>query len=239
MLTIYICDDNFHFASELENLIHLYFANGTTEYKIGIFTNGTTFLEEAKKFAVDIVFMDILLEKECGIDISRELRAISELEDTAIIYVSSIEMYTKELIRTRPTEYINKPVQFKDLKEVLDACQLRLKRRRTSITVIHDRNRSNIRISDILYIESLGRTCTIVTGKGKVVCYAKLSDLHRQIGKPSFLEIHKSFVVNFDHVQSYSYDEVVLNDGKVLGISQTRRKKVRESYLAYSQGEAK
>lgn len=239
MITIGICDDNIDFAFKLERLIDQYFDASGVEYKVEIFSSGMAFLDHSDAGTVDILFLDILLGSESGIDIGAEMRNREGLEETLIIYVSTIEKYTKELIRTRPTEYLAKPIEFTKLKTVLDDCLRRLNKRDDSISVSYKRDKHKIRISDIVYIESKARICEIVTARGTVMCYAKLADVGQQIGDSGFIQIHKSYIVNFKYVSYYNYEEIILFDGKKLTISQSRRKIVRSKYMLYAKGDTK
>lgn len=236
MISLCVCDDDLEFAFAMEKMIERYFEASGAEYQVDVFADGKSFLKRAQSH-VDIVFMDVMLEQESGVDVSTELRKRSVLNDTIIIYVSSVEQYTKALIQTRPTEYLQKPVRFAEVKRVLDECLARVEKRPPTITVVYNRNKLSIRVQDILYVESKGRICRVVMKTQSVQCYAKLADLKQAIGDSAFIEIHKSFLVNFAHVGRYVYEEVELDNGEVLPISQTRRKAVRESYLYLTQGE--
>ena len=46
----------------------------------------------------------------------------------------------------------------------------------------------------------------------------------------SFLRIHQSFLVNYRHISKLGYDFVEVDNGKIISISEDRRKKIREQY---------
>lgn len=236
MIFISICDDSFEFAADLEKLLEAYFENISLQCQIDTYLSGQEFLNKTQSSSVDILFLDIMLGQESGIDIGAEVRNISHMEDTLIIYVSSVEQYTRKLIQTRPMEYLCKPVQFQELKTVLDFCLHKLNKKDSYITVSYKRNTYNIRIKDIVYIESNGRFCEIFTRESVIKCYAKLQDLKEMIIDSAFIEVHKSYLINFAQVAHYSYEEVTLQNGATLAISQKRRKDVRNKYLLYTQG---
>ena len=41
-------------------------------------------------------------------------------------------------------------------------------------------------------------------------------------------KLHRSYLINFNHISIFRYDEVVMSNGDILPISQSRRKAIRE-----------
>ena len=58
----------------------------------------------------------------------------------------------------------------------------------------------------------------------------KLKDV-ADVTEEYFLLIHKSYLINMEHVEHYEYDNVVMKDKTRLSISKANRKKVRERLL--------
>ena len=57
--------------------------------------------------------------------------------------------------------------------------------------------------------------------------YAPLKDIYEELKVKKFFYCHKSILVNYDRVAEFRYDRLVLDNGKELEISQSKRKEVR------------
>lgn len=75
-----------------------------------------------------------------------------------------------------------------------------------------------VRPEDIIYIEGLGNYITIyLSGDKKLISYSSLKDIHK-ILPTSFVRTHKSFIVNKDHIISYTDDNVEIS-GRIIPVS--------------------
>ena len=75
------------------------------------------------------------------------------------------------------------------------------------------------------------RKVRIHAGAEEIEAYASLSDLSAEL-PASFIQCHKSFLVNMDHVKELKADSVVLSSNQVVPVSQKRRKFVREAVFS-------
>lgn len=64
---------------------------------------------------------------------------------------------------------------------------------------------------DIMYIEGLGNYVTFVLEDRKIISYISLKEAINFLPE-NFIRIHKSFIVNKDHILSYNYEDVQLGD---------------------------
>ena len=67
--------------------------------------------------------------------------------------------------------------------------------------------------SNIFFIEVIGKNCNVV-GKDY-----------------GFIQIHKSFLVNYKYIFQIRSNEVVMDDGKILPLSKYRAKEVKEKFI--------
>ena len=57
-----------------------------------------------------------------------------------------------------------------------------------------------LRLSDIVYVESYKRYLLIHTKKDEYKQYGKISDMEKMLCEKGFLRSHKSYLVNLEHV---------------------------------------
>jgi hypothetical protein len=90
-----------------------------------------------------------------------------------------------------------------------------------------NRKMVKIPLDEIYYIESLADYIQVNTVRDQIVSKEKISNIEQML--PSkFLRIHRSFIVNKEKINSYTYNEVVVDDTE-LNIGRSYRKKVRVS----------
>ncbi len=95
------------------------------------------------------------------------------------------------------------------------------------IEVKAERSVHRLRFDDILYVQGMGNYVTYyLNGGDKKVVYSSLKDSQQQL--PSqFVRLHRSYIANKDHIDSYNQEQVV-----VAGHSLPRGKDVADSVLA-------
>ena len=90
-------------------------------------------------------------------------------------------------------------------------------------TIRSDRKNRIIRFRDVTYLESMSDYVRIFLVPGEmVVTRETISGLHEKL-PPYFIRIHRSYIINTAHVDSYSR-EVIITGGKELPVSRTYRK---------------
>ena len=69
--------------------------------------------------------------------------------------------------------------------------------------------------------------------KGEEYFYGKISDIIQKVAKYQFIQIHRSYIINYAHTRVFRYDEVVMSNSITLPISQLRRKKLEKLQITY------
>lgn len=91
------------------------------------------------------------------------------------------------------------------------------------ITVRSNRKNTKIAYRDIQYVESLADYVTIhLNSEKSIITKEKISVLANQL-PDNFIRIHRSYLVNFDQIQSFNKEELVINT-TTLPISRTYKK---------------
>ena len=76
---------------------------------------------------------------------------------------------------------------------------------------------------DVVYIEGLREYVGINTNKERIVTLIAMTKLLEVLPEDQFIRIHRSYIVNLDHVKSVYGNTVVLNNGKELPISKGQK----------------
>ena len=119
-MRIALCDDNQDFLQSTANLIRQWAAESGITAELFPFDNGDALLSKITGTHMDIVFLDVLMPLQNGIDIGRELRHHDNV--VQIIYLTSSPEFALESYETKAQGYLLKPVSYEKLKETLDEC---------------------------------------------------------------------------------------------------------------------
>lgn len=234
-----ICDDEKSTCSELEEIILKYAKEKSVSLVTEVFYSGDTLLDYLKREKINILFLDIELPGKDGVMVGKYIREVLEEENIFLIYISSKENYALQLFQNRPFDFLVKPIEPAKIYHVLD--NIYRISEKNSVGFEFQTQNSTYRISykDILYFQSTGRKINIVMKKEIRTFYGKLNEIEKRIPENVFLRIHKSYLVNKNYVQEFTYEWVKMLNGDVLNISKINRADVRRKILESAADEFK
>lgn len=235
MYRIGICDDDGSFREKFHKQVTEAFAQLGAKGEIFQWAS----LEEAKGAleqgrTVELLFLDIELEEQRGMELGRFLRQKLVDYHTQIVYVSYEQGYAMELFDSEPLGFLIKPITKEALLEVCRRFlrkNLQSKKGKEQMYYYKERQETKVlSFDETLYFQSMGRKIMAFTREGTKELYGKLTDLEAQV--PSyFIRIHKSYLVNTHFVQSYHPGKVVLKNQEELVISRSYKEAVHDFVL--------
>ena len=164
----------------------------------------------AEEPAIDVLVMDIELGSEDANGIDLVKRYFPAGCGTQVIYVTGFVEYCTSVYRTEHLYFLVKPFAQDDLDDALSRAFERLEADASKPLSVRLGSRVVlVEPSRISYIESDRRKVRIHAGAEEIEAYASLSDLSAEL-PASFIQCHKSFLVNMDHVKELKADSVVL-----------------------------
>ena len=179
-----------------------------------------------KKVRIDLIFLDIQMPKLNGLDMLRLLDDPPE-----VIITSAYEEYALESYDLNVCDYLLKPFRFDRFYQATEkvlARRLRAKRTESpkyeSILIKSDKRLVRIRIEDITHIQSYGNYVKVWTGKQFHLTPKTMSSLLTDLPSSLFIQIHKSFILNMDHLKYIEGNMAVLMDDTQLSISKHFKK---------------
>lgn len=226
-MRILICDDDPVFCDELERDLEQYEIIHRLEFEILKVFSGEQALDALAQGDWDVLFMDIEMPTINGVEAGKRVREQLQNYSLKIIYVSSRQEYAMDLFKVDTFDFLIKPVAYEELEAVLDKLQKTLDRNGEMFVYRKKGQAVRCRLEDILYFESWLKKTIIVTRQKEDEFYAPLKDIYEELKDKKFFYCHKSILVNYDRVAEFHYDRLVLDNGKELEISQSKRKEVR------------
>lgn len=230
MLRCIIVDDENAVISELEFLLE-----SIDEIKvIDTFTDGIQALENIADMNIDIAFLDIEMPEITGIELAKKINEIDENINT--IFITAYKQYALDAFEIGAVHYLLKPIRKDKLIIAIDRVrvpvenQIKVIKGKTDfpekISVKANESITFIKISDIIYIESISGKTILVTKKEKLKSKEKLKFWQSELSKVGFLRCHRSYIVNMEYVYRIKrilgsvyellldYNEVIIPVGK-------------------------
>lgn len=94
----------------------------------------------------------------------------------------------------------------------------------------------NLAVDDILYLESEKHTVHIHMLCGnfdQYSCYSSLQSFEEKLQPLGFLRIQKSYLVNMRHIKKLQCNEVVIENGLKLPVSEKNYREIKRAYLLW------
>lgn len=186
-------------------------------------------VEDGSRF--DVLFIDITLGNgTSGIAEANELLRLTP--GLILVFVSAYESYFKEVYKVPHAYFLTKPIDSAYLRD----CLYRIKQSYAGHTLVLEKNGAKriIALSDILIIESILRKIVITFKSGEKEAFPyNMKDIEEIIDSPAFVRIHKSFIVNLDHISLIESTRVLFTDGTEINVSRPYRKALRERAAEY------
>lgn len=238
MFKIAICDDEQIICSQVENTLLDY--SNKTGFKIDIivFYSGKELYKYMKQGnAFDLIYLDIEMKCMDGLELGKKIRNNMKDHRTDIVYISGKDNYDRQLFDVQPLHFIPKPIDSNKVIADLKLAMTRADKLGGVFAYGKGQESHKVPVKDIIYFESLGREIRIVTVNGEDVFYGVMQNIFKMVSKYQFIRIHRSYIVNYNHISIFRYDEVVMSNKIILPISQGRRKEIKDIQLSIDQEE--
>lgn len=232
MIRIAVCDDEEIVTSDIEERLHRISKKTDVSIDIDVFFDGAALIDYilSQNIKYDIIYLDIELKGENGVDTARKIRQFDK--DVLLIYITNYESFAKEVFEVSAFRFITKPISDEIFERYFTSAVNEVTKTPQFFQFQYNKVHYKLPINDIIYFQSDKRITYINTGTNVKKCYEKLNSIEQKLQQCGvyFFRTHQSFLVNPLYVEMYMYDSMQLRDGTVLSISEKRRKTVNEMY---------
>ncbi len=171
--------------------------------------DGQEALEMIERFLPDLVFIDINIPLIDGMALAAMIR--EQYPDSSVVFTTAYSQYAAEAFKLEACDYLVKPITEQDIERVIkrhmkykdaqNSAAAKMPGNQPERLIIQTSfNTSVIDPAQILYIERINRTTTIVTKSSKYRCNEKLDALEARLGK-NFFRSHRGYIINLDRVE--------------------------------------
>lgn len=206
-------------------------------------------LEEIRLLQPDAVFLDIHLSQGSGLDLARELNNLEK--PPAVVFATAYDEHALEAFDLNAFDYILKPFEEERLAQALAKISKRASLL-SAVPVEQQRGASwpservgklaitvNERIllidlERIVYVGYEEKQVVVKTVDGEYRLAATLAELERKLGAAPFLRVHRSYLVNLNHVTEVqpwfngTYT-LLCKDGSKVPVSRTHMRDLKQA----------
>lgn len=226
-MRIAICDDDRNDANKIRYAL----LDVENRLEIDIFESGQDFLDSIKVGRqYDLVFMDIYMGDENGMDTVRAMQTISP--DTQVIFSTTSVDHAVEAFEVNAIGYLVKPYSDADIVKVFARASVRRERTNDTVLIQAGNDRKLFRNDDVLTIES-DRHYTRITAKDGTVSrfhigFSEILPLFK-----GFIEISRGLAVNMSYIDMIKSSVITMCNGKSYNIARGKKDDVVTQYTAF------
>jgi two-component system LytT family response regulator len=217
--------------------------------------NGREAITYLQSMPVDLLFLDVQMPKINGFDVIRQV-GLQHIPPT--VFVTAYHEHAVRAFDVHAVDYLTKPVDAERLATALGRVREKIAARAALLTqgqfaaVLNglrastEESRSAVRFlvkdgeKEILlsadkidWIEAADYYCCLHVNGRRYMLRESIADLSSKLNPRQFVRIHRSSIVNLDHIrevyrEGQTENAVVLRDGQRLKMSRTGRQKLTE-----------
>jgi two-component system response regulator LytT len=204
-------------------------------------------LEQILVMEVDVLFLDIQLADESGLDLAREILLLEHRPE--IVFATAYDEFALKAFELHAIDYLLKPFdESRVLKTIKKLSQL-LQSRVNVNKVIQHKNNHNvgndrlaitvderivlINVSEILYIGTIEGKTVVATEKKKYQVSEPLITFERKLQSHQIFRVHRAFLINVNAIVEiepwfHSTYNLIMKDGEKVPVSRTYTKDLKQ-----------
>lgn len=229
-MNIILCDDNERFLYFLYDKLTNYLKSKEISFNIRQFNSGEELLK-LNITQVDVIFLDINMDKLDGIQAAKILRRRNP--DFILVFATSYIEYAPLGYEIKAFRYILKEHIDELFDNMMDTILKEMGYFRTEITLDFSYGAKTFFTDNLIYAESKLHTVYFhFHGKSKHL-YNTLDSIQNLLPSEEFVRIHKSYLVNIRHLVDVKNYIAFLDNGIELPISQRKFSEVKKKLFIY------
>jgi DNA-binding LytR/AlgR family response regulator len=213
---------------EIDRLTVLSFAKKFPVLNIlGSFSSTSEAMLVIEKEKIDILFLDIDMENENGLDFRKKM-----LKIPVCVFITAHPEHAVESFELETLDFIVKPLKLDRFSQTVRRIEefMEIKTKAAlfeaslggdSIYIKEGHEQTKVKLHDILYLEALKDYTLLITSQKRHCVLSNIGTLLKEPHFQSFIRIHRSFAVQKQYIQKIGSLEVQLNTNVVLPIGRS------------------
>jgi len=244
LIRIAICDDDLIFLDNFARMITTSFADAGQRAKVFTFSDGKSLIEkiEKEKQIFDVIFLDVEMPVVHGFQVAQRLRELNTA--FILVFTTYIENQSREGYLYGAFRYVFKNNLEAEISEAVSSIIKKLGNSASNQEEVTFKCRTSgvlenltLRKADIVFLQAeKTRRVTLKTVYSEYELLVKpLSEYAKLLDPSVFVPIMRSYLLNFNHVESINTGFFVLTGGLTvpLGVKREARNASMEKYLRF------
>ena len=236
MIKVAFCDDELAILNDLRILLDQYRVERNQEIDYVTFQSPLELLAEIERGSrFDILFLDVIMPGETGIDAAKEIRNYDS--NVKIIFLTSSAEYAVQSYTVGAYFYQLKPVWAESFFRLMDSAISTCEKEHTDSLILRCKTGiTRIELHQLEYCEVIHRTLFIHLAGGRVLeSVGSMDDLYKQLMPcGGFMRPHRSYLINLQYVQSLSYHAITMSCMVEIPIPRGKYQEIKDAYLEYA-----
>lgn len=225
-MKIAICDDLQEQREHLRQLLDDFFAGHAI--RIEEFDCGEKLLESQTDFG--LIFLDIYMDGISGIETARRLK--EKDPDCLIVFTTTSLEHGADAFEVDAFHYLVKPIVAEKLHAVLTRWMNLLAELQT-VEIKSGRGNRTVPTKDIVYVEVMGRSCTIHTLTEEISASMTLSAVEELLPKDQFIKPIRYGLAALRYIRHVHEDSLELETGDRMKIARGSADSLRQTLGSY------
>lgn len=235
MLNIVSIDKDPQYQDLLKALLEQFFAEQPESgpYTFEAITDGKRFFAAQDKY--DIIFSEIDLGEEDGIEIARQYRAKGGMG--CLIYATANTAAAIHGYEVSATGFLVKPYHYKALSALMKrAIGFVATNMRDRVVLVSDHRIFRVSAREVLFIESGHHRLTIHTTWGDLESWASMARAEESFRPFGFARCNSCYLVNLRYVSKIAGNEAIVGEHRLM-ISRNKKTAFARAFIEYFNGD--
>ena len=188
---------------------------------------------------IDVIFSDIQMNNLTGLELARIIQVMEPEQRPLLVFTTAYDKYALQGYKVDAIDYLLKPFSYEDflktaskIKSLLDKKVAVVQSSREKFILFKvEYSLVKVNHKDILYIEGLKDYVKVhlATDIRPLLSLTSLKNLEEKLSEDHFMRIHRSYIINLDHVSIIGKSAVTINNTEI-PISENYREKFQNYY---------
>jgi len=169
----------------------------------------------------DLLFLDIQMPEFSGIELSHTLKS-----NIKVIFTTAFQQYAFEGFKADAVDYLLKPFSYDEFLKAAVKSQEMIQMQNVNsykkqsvpeIFVKSEFRLIKVEIDKVLYVEGFKDYIKIymTDSKEPIITLTSLKALEEKLSSERFMRIHRSFIVNLNHIQALERSQVIIGNERI------------------------
>lgn len=223
-----VCDDEPEMADYISDKLREYYPE---KCEIKSYVDGKILLANIRMESFDAFFLDIGMPEIDGMMLAQKIR--EDHPYVKIIFVTNKEELAHIGYKYGAFRFVRKSKLEHDLCEAAYSLKDFFDSISEYLNIKTPEGEITTKIKNIKYFEVKGHTVTMVCDEKEYQVYGTMKEYYNFLKNRGFIQIHKSYLVNFRFILSIEKNDVKLSCGRVLPLSRKRVDDVKNKLREY------